>query len=59
MTGFERAKYEEGVKNGLEGGRSETKEDQISTINYYRKRNKTDEEINEILIEMGYGPILV
>ncbi len=60
MTGFERAKYEEGVKVGLEKGTSKTKEeDRISTINYYRKRNKTDEEINEILIEMGYDPILI
>ena len=56
MTGFERAKYEE----GLEKGRSEkTEEYRTNTINFYRKRNKTDEEINEILIELGFDPIPV
>ena len=54
MTGFERAKYEE----GLEKGTTKTKEEvRINLINLFREENKTDEEINERLVKLGLDPI--
>ncbi len=70
MTGFERAKYEEGlekgrkeglekgINKGLEKGTTKTKEEvRINLINLFREENKTDEEINERLVKLGLDPI--
>ena len=52
MTSFERAKYEEGGKDVLEKARA-------NMINLFREENKTDEEIDEILVKLGYVSIPV
>ncbi len=50
MTGYERAQYEKGKKDGLEEART-------NLINLLREENKTNEEINERLIKLGFDPI--
>ena len=50
MTGFERAKYEEGMKDGLEKGRA-------ILIDFCRRIGYSDEQINEELARYGYDLI--
>ncbi len=50
MTGYERAKYEKAKAEARE-------EDRTNLINLFREENKTDEEINERLIKLGFDSI--